>query len=84
MNENIEKLLLTIEMDFWWRVDGKFKIDKEPNRRIRETMNVKLTLVEYVKMKQFIWLGHIERMSNDRLPKQILAWSSLSRRSRRS
>ena len=45
-------------------------------------MDVKHSLVDDIKTKQLIWYGHLQRMSHERLPKQILEWSPRGRRKR--
>ena len=82
MKKSMEKMLMATEMDFWRRAAGKSRIEKMRNDRIREIMGVGHTIVDDIKTKQLIWYGHVQRMAENRLPKQILLWTPQGRRRR--
>ncbi|CAG9828338.1 unnamed protein product [Diabrotica balteata] len=82
MKQRTEKLLLATEMDFWRRAAGKLKKDRIPNEIIREMMGVKHTIVDDIKTQQLIWYGHVQRMPDDRIPKQIFTWTPQGRMKR--
>ena len=82
MKQSTEKMLTTTEMDFWRRAAGKSRIERVRNERIREIMEVRHTIVDDIKTKQLIWYGHVQRMADNRLPKQILLWTPHGRRRR--
>ena len=75
-------MLLITEMDYWRRSAGKSRKDRVPNDRIREIMGVTHTIIDDIKTKQLIWYGHVQRMAENRLPKQILTWTPHGRRKR--
>jgi hypothetical protein len=37
-------------------------------------MNVTMSLLDYIKTKQLQWYGHVQRMEEGRLPKEIMKW----------
>jgi hypothetical protein len=43
-------------------------------------MNVTRSLLEDIKTKQLEWYGHVQRMKEGRLPKEVLKWRPLGRR----
>jgi len=45
-------------------------------------MNVVWSLLHDIKTKQLQWYGHVQRMEEERLPKEILEWSPPGRRKR--
>lgn len=75
-------MLEATEMDYWRRAAGKSRMDRVTNERIREIMNVKHTIVEDIKDKQLVWFGHVQRMTDLRIPKQIMQWKPGGRRKR--
>ena len=81
IKEKTEKMITATEMDFW-SLAGRIRRERVTNEKIREIMDVKHSLVDDIKTKQLIWYGHVQRMSQERLPKQILEWSPRERRKR--
>ena len=45
-------------------------------------MNVVRSLLDDIKTKQLQWYGHVQRMEEGRLPKEVMKWSPLGRRKR--
>lgn len=82
LKEKSMKTLEATEMDYWRRSAGKSRLERIRNERIREVMGIKHTIVEDIKIKQLKWYGHVQRMSTERLPKQILQWTPTGRRRR--
>lgn len=70
-------------MDFWRRAAGRSRRKRITNERVRETMGVLRNVVDEIKTKQLRWYGHVQRISEDRLPKQVLAWTPQGKRKRR-
>jgi hypothetical protein len=59
------------EMDFW-RHSARFsRKDKIRNTIIKQKMNVTRSLLEDIKTKQLQWYGHVQRMEEGRLPKEL-------------
>jgi len=45
-------------------------------------MNVARSLLDDTKTKQLQWHGHVQRMEEGRLPKEVMKWSPPGRRKR--
>ena len=45
-------------------------------------MNVKRSLLDEYKTKQLQWYGHVQRMEEGRLPKEVMKWLPPGRRKR--
>jgi hypothetical protein len=72
--------LNSIEMDFWQRSACISRKDKIRNNVIRKKMNMTRSLLEDIKTKQPQWYGHVQRMEERRLPKEVLEWRPSGRR----
>ncbi|XP_030764607.1 uncharacterized protein LOC115888880 [Sitophilus oryzae] len=70
--QNRENMLSATEMDYWRRSAGKTKREQITNNRVREIMGAEHTIVDDIRTKQLIWFGHVQRMPDHRIPKQIL------------
>ena len=57
-----------------------FKIGKNINNVIREKMNIKNSVIDYISYKQLNWYSHVQRVVEERLPRKILGWCSPGRR----
>lgn len=82
MKERTSKMLTATEMDFWRRSAGRSRMERVTNNRIREIMHVKHSIIDDIKNKQLIWFGHVQRMPETRIPKQISQWRPAGRRKR--
>jgi len=82
IKEKSERTLMATEMDFWRRAAGKSKLERYTNERIREIMGVTHTIADEVRVKQLRWYGHVQRMPEERLPKQIFKYTPQGRRKR--
>jgi len=47
---------------------------------IKQKMNVVRLLLDNIKTKQLQWYGHVQRMEEDRLPKEVMKWYPPERR----
>jgi len=45
-------------------------------------MNVTRSLLDDIKTKELKWYGHVQRMEEGRLQKEVMKWSPLGRRKR--
>ena len=70
---NTGKLLAT-EMDVLRRSCRKTRLDRVRNEDIRREMEVEGDILDEVQRKQLVWFGHINRMEEGRLPRQVMNW----------
>jgi hypothetical protein len=75
MTKKEEQALLIFEREIFRRINGP----KYENREWRSRMNRELeemskgeNLVKWIKGQRISWLGHLERMEEDRIPKKDL------------
>jgi hypothetical protein len=73
---------MATEMDYWRRVAGISRLERIRNERVREIMRVDGNIVEDIRKKQLILYGHLKRMEEERLPKQLLECYAERRRCR--
>ena len=52
------------------------------NNIIKQNINVTRSLLEDIKTIQLKWYGHVQRMEEGRLPKNVMKWSPPRRRKR--
>ena len=45
-------------------------------------MNIKNSVLDYIRYKQLNWYGRMQRMDQERLPRRILEWCTPGRRRR--
>ena len=74
--------LNSTEMDFWRHSARISRKEKIRNNVIKQKMNVTRSLLEDIKSKQLKWYGHVQRMEEGRLPKEVMKWSPPGRRKR--
>ena len=67
-------------MDFWRRSARISRKDKIRNTIIEQKMNLTRSLLGYIKTKQRQWYGHVQRMKDGRLPKEVMKWRPSGRR----
>jgi hypothetical protein len=72
--------LNSTEMDFWGRSARLSRKDKIRNTIITQKIGVTRSLLDDINTKQLKWYGHVERMDEGRLPKQVMKWSPPGRR----
>jgi hypothetical protein len=74
MTKKEEQAMLIFEMKIFRRIygpkyeDGEWKI--RTNREL-EKLNKEENIVKWIKGQRISWLGHLERMEEDRMPKKI-------------
>ena len=67
-------------MDFWQHSARISRKDKIRNTTIKQKMNVVRSLLDNIKTKQLQWYGHVQRMEEGRLPKEVKKWRPPGRR----
>jgi len=74
MTKKEEQALFIFERKIFWRIygpkyeDGEWKI--RTNRELEE-LNKGENIVKWIKGQRVSWLGHLERMEEDRMPNEI-------------
>ena len=53
-----------------------------PRTIIEQKMNVARSPLDDIKTKQLQWCGHVQRMEEGRLPKEVMKWHPPGRRKR--
>ena len=70
------------EMYFRRRSARISRKDKIRNNIIKQKMNVTRSLLDDIKTKQLQCYGHVQRMEEGRLPKEVMKWRPPGRRKR--
>jgi hypothetical protein len=74
MTKKKEKALLIFERKIFRIIYGpKYKNEEWKSRTNREleVMSKRENIVKWIKAQRISWLGHLERMEEDRMPKKI-------------
>jgi hypothetical protein len=74
--------LNSTEMDFWRRSARISRKDKIRNNIIKQKINVTRSLLHDIKTKHLQWYGHVQRIEEGRLPKEVMKWRPPGRRKR--
>ncbi|CAH0393483.1 unnamed protein product [Bemisia tabaci] len=82
LKERTQRMLRATEMDFWRRSAGISRRDRVRNERVRQIMGVENDIIFDVMTRQLVWFGHVNRMTEGRLPKKLLDWVPPERRRR--
>jgi len=72
--------LNSAEMEFWRRSARISRKEKIRNTIIKQKMNVTRSLLDDIKTKQLEWYGHVSRMEEGRLPKEVMKYRPPGRR----
>jgi hypothetical protein len=64
--------LNSTEMDFWRCSAQISRKDKIRNTIIKQKMTVTRSLLGNIKTEQLQWYGHVQRMEEGRLPKEVM------------
>jgi hypothetical protein len=72
--------LNSTEMDFWRRSARTSRKDKIRNSTIKQRMNIARSVLDDVKTKQRQLYGHVQRMEEGRLLKEVMKWRPPGRR----
>jgi hypothetical protein len=67
-------------MDFWRHSARISRKDKIRNNIIKQKMNVARSHLDDIKTKQLQSYGHVQRMEEGRLPKEVMKWRPPRRR----
>ncbi|KAF2902316.1 hypothetical protein ILUMI_03870 [Ignelater luminosus] len=78
----ITKSIITYGSEEWLIKDRSEKLLNATEMDFCERIDAPHTITDEIRTKQLIWYGHVQRMSEERLPKQILQWKPHGRRKR--
>jgi hypothetical protein len=68
-----KKIIMVVQMDSFRRSVGISRKDKVWNDEIR-LMGVDRNSIQELQSQHLIWYGHVQRMVDNRLPKQAMQW----------
>lgn len=69
-------------MDAYRRTLGISRRDRVRNEEIQQRIGIEGSLATDIERQQLMWYGHVQRMDDTRLPKQIMQWIPQHRRKR--
>lgn len=61
-------MLQATEINHCERAAGKSRMERLTNEKMSEIKDVKHTIVEDNKEKQLLWFGHVQRMTDLKIP----------------
>ena len=71
MTERMQSQVQAFKMKFFRRIEGVLLFNKVRSSEIRKSLNIEPLLLR-IKRSQLRWFGHVSRMPQERLPKQVL------------
>ena len=71
MIERVRSQVQASEMRFLRKIEGVTLLDKVRSSEIRKSLNIEPLLLR-IERSQLRWFGHVNRMPQERLPKQVL------------
>ena len=74
INKNLETKLMSMEMNFLKRSARCSRSEKCEIKLLEEKMNIKDSVLGYIRYNQLNWYGHVQRMDEERLPRNILEY----------
>lgn len=82
ITERNRKKIEAVEMDFLRRSLKVSRLEHIKNEEIRERSAKKETILHHIEQKQLLWYGHINRMEEERIPKNVFLYQPDRRRKR--
>ena len=79
MTERVRSQVQAAEMRFLQKIEGLTLLHKVRNSEIRKTLNVEPLLLR-IERSQLRWFGHVSRMPQERIPKQVFLAKSNGKR----
>ena len=79
----LELELMSMEINFLRRWARYSRLEKIKNNVIREKVDIKNSVLGYMRYSQLNWYGHVQRMDEERLPRKILESCPPRRRRKR-
>jgi len=82
LTENDKRRVEATEMDGLRRSSRISRKDRIRNVTIRQQTGLEETIIKEIEQNQLTWYGHVQRMTEERLPKIALKWMSKQKRAR--
>lgn len=82
LTEKNKRKIEAVEMDAIRRSMRISRKERVRNDEIRRRMGVEGTVVQDIERQQLRWYGHVQRMPEERIPKQTLIWIPAEKRRR--
>jgi hypothetical protein len=80
--ENNKRLVDATEMDALRRSSRISRKERIRNVTIRQQIGLEETIIKEIEHKQLTWYGHVQRMTEGRLPRISLKWIPKQKRTR--
>ena len=77
LTENIKQKLFVFERKITQKANGEWRL--KTNEELEKAIDNE-NIVRYIKYKRLSWLGHVERMTNERVAKTIYKWKPYATR----
>ena len=79
MTKRVRSQVQASEMRFLRKIEGVTLFNKVHSSEIRKSLNIELLLLR-IERSQLRWIGHVSRMTQEKLPKQALLAKANGRR----
>lgn len=66
-----KRKIKAMEINYCRRCNEKIKPDSIRNTGIKECLGIDIDIIETIEAKRLRWYGHMKRLENKRLPKQV-------------
>lgn len=82
LTQKDKRKIETTEMDYLRRACGISRIERVRNEEIRRRTASMYSTIDRIETRQLLWYGHVKRMGEERLPKNLLDYIPHRRRRR--
>ena len=82
LSENNKRRVEATEMDVLWRSSRISRKERIRNVTIRQQIGLEETIAKEIEQNLLTWYGHVQRMTEGRLPKIALKWMPKQKRAR--
>jgi len=82
LTENNKRRVEATEMDALRRSSRISRKDRITNVTIRQQIGLEETIIKEIEQNELTWYGHVQRMTEERLPKIALKWMPKQNRTR--
>ena len=82
LTENNKRRVKVTEMDTLRRSSRISRKERIRNVTIRQQIGLEETIIKEIEQNKLTWYGHVQRISEGRLPKIVLKWMPKQKRAR--